>query len=104
MAKIEKAEIERISELSCLQLGEDEKQPMQEDLEKIVDMVCKMQEVNTDGVEPMSSVTDFAALNIKAPKAAVDEVTEHPDREQLQTLTKHTMGGVYLVPQVLGKS
>jgi aspartyl-tRNA(Asn)/glutamyl-tRNA(Gln) amidotransferase subunit C len=48
------AEIEKIAKLSKLHLEENERELMREQMSSILTYVGKLEEVNVDGVEPMS--------------------------------------------------
>jgi len=56
--KIDNALVERLAELSKLEFNETEKQNIQNDLQKIFDLVGKLEEVNVDGVEPLIYMTE----------------------------------------------
>ena len=45
--------IQKLEELSRLDLSEDSRASMKGDLMKMIDFVNKLQELNTDGVEPL---------------------------------------------------
>lgn len=53
MSKISREEIDRLAGLSKLQFSENEKDALIQDMSKILDFVEKLNEVNTDGVEPL---------------------------------------------------
>lgn len=47
-------ELEKVARLARLKLSAEESARFQEELGRIVDFVAELNEVNTDGVEPMS--------------------------------------------------
>lgn len=51
--KIDKALISRLETLSKLKLSDNEKEELADDLSNILNMVEKLQEVDTEGVEPL---------------------------------------------------
>lgn len=53
MSKISREEIDRLAGLSKLQFSENEKDALIKDMSNILDFVEKLNEVNTDGVEPL---------------------------------------------------
>ena len=60
MTKIDENLISKLEKLSKLRLQEDEKQQIAKDLEGIVEMFDKLQEVDTEGVEPTRHITTHA--------------------------------------------
>lgn len=56
--KIDNALVERLAELSKLEFDATEKERIQNDLQKIFDLVEKLSEVNVDGVEPLIYMSD----------------------------------------------
>ena len=63
--------VEKLATLSRLSFTEQEKQTLQQELGNILDFISQLQEVNTDGVQPMAS-TVGAASTFERP----DSVTE----------------------------
>lgn len=55
---IDKETIEKIAHLSRLELSEDETIKMKNDLSKILNWVDKLNELNTDDIEPLLSMSD----------------------------------------------
>ena len=55
--KLKKSEVEKISDLARINLTEEEKKKFQKELSSILDYVDKLNEVNTDKVEPTYQVT-----------------------------------------------
>ncbi len=56
--KIDKTLISRLETLAKLKLSEDEKEELADDLSNILNMVEKLQEVDTEGIEPLVYMTD----------------------------------------------
>ncbi len=56
--KIDKNLISRIEHLARLQLSEEERTQIQGDLNNILQMVSKLDELDTEGVEPLVYMTD----------------------------------------------
>jgi aspartyl-tRNA(Asn)/glutamyl-tRNA(Gln) amidotransferase subunit C len=88
-------QIAKIAELARLELSPAAARAMQQQLNGILDMVDRMQSVDTKGVEPMSH-----------PQQAVqrlrdDAVTEADPREKHQSIAPETEDGLYLVPKVI---
>ena len=57
MAEITKQQVEHIARLARLELNEAEKENMTKELGQILTYVEKLQEVNTEGIEPTAQVT-----------------------------------------------
>ena len=56
--KIDNELVDRLAELSKLEFDEQAKESLKADLEKILDLVKKLEEVNVEGVEPLIYMTD----------------------------------------------
>lgn len=56
--KIDSQTVDKIAHLARLELAADEKQEMIGDMNKILDFMAKLNEVDTDGVEPLIYMTD----------------------------------------------
>jgi len=55
--KISSEEVEHIAELARIELSGEEKKKFSDELSDVLGYVEQLQEVNTDGVEPVSQVT-----------------------------------------------
>ncbi|MEA2098246.1 MAG: Asp-tRNA(Asn)/Glu-tRNA(Gln) amidotransferase subunit GatC [Patescibacteria group bacterium] len=55
--KISLEEVEHIAELARIKLTKEEKEEFSDELSDILGYIEQLQEVNTDGVEPVSQVT-----------------------------------------------
>ena len=67
--------IEYVGILAKLELNEEEKEQAKKDMESMLDYIDKLNELDTEGVEPMSHV--FPVHNV----FREDEVTNGDDRE-----------------------
>ncbi len=56
--KIDDALIDRLSTLSKLSYEGEEREQVKKDLERMLGLCSKLEEVNTDGVEPLIYMTD----------------------------------------------
>lgn len=56
--KITPQKVDELAQLSRLKFEGEEKETIRQDLEKILAMCEKLNEVNTDGVEPLIYMTD----------------------------------------------
>ena len=50
---VDQKTVERIAELARLEFNEKEKQEIQEDMNRMLSFVSKVEEVNTEGVKPL---------------------------------------------------
>jgi aspartyl-tRNA(Asn)/glutamyl-tRNA(Gln) amidotransferase subunit C len=64
-------------------------------LNGILELVGRMSEVDTAGVEPMSH-PENAGQRLRE-----DRVTEHDEREAFQSVAPQVEDGLYLVPKVI---
>lgn len=55
--KIDKATLEKMAHLARLELDEKEVPKLLEDMSQIISFVEKLNEVNTDGVEPLTTMS-----------------------------------------------
>lgn len=93
---IEHADVLRAAHLARLGLNSDaEAAGYVDDLTQILEMVDRLQAVNTDGVAPLSHPLD-ATQRLRA-----DEVTETNQRDTFQACAPETAEGLYLVPRVV---
>jgi aspartyl-tRNA(Asn)/glutamyl-tRNA(Gln) amidotransferase subunit C len=67
---VDQATVRRIAKLARIRVEEDEVPHLQGELNAILDFVAQLDEVNVDGVEPMTSVTPMQM------KKRVDEVND----------------------------
>lgn len=88
-------QVRRIAELARLGLADGEAEARIADLESILDMVDRMQTVDTDGVEPLAHPLELTQ------RLRPDAVTETDQRTLLQAGAPQVRGGLYLVPRVL---
>lgn len=94
MAVTEK-DIIKIAKLSRLRMGEGDVAHYTKELNGILHWIEQLQEVNTDGVEQMTSVADLA-LPWRA-----DVVTDGNKQEQILKNAPASDYGCFLVPKVI---
>jgi aspartyl-tRNA(Asn)/glutamyl-tRNA(Gln) amidotransferase subunit C len=88
--------IEQITQLARLSRENTrDSQSIQDDLNRIVQMVDQIRTVNTEGVLPMAHA--FDSVQPWRP----DEVTEPNQRDDLMKLAPKSEAGLYLVPTVI---
>lgn len=89
------ATVRRMAELSRIAMSEEDIAFYQEALAKILKLEESMLAIPTEGVVPMLQVHE-GATPLRA-----DVVTEHNQRELLQSTAPAIMAGLYLVPKVI---
>jgi aspartyl-tRNA(Asn)/glutamyl-tRNA(Gln) amidotransferase subunit C len=94
---ISREEVEKVSLLGRLLLSEDELAKLTVQLGAILDYMNLLQELNTDGVEPMAHALDVFDV------FRDDLVRPSLDRQQALANAPHRDAECYLVPAVLGE-
>ncbi|MFZ1641321.1 MAG: Asp-tRNA(Asn)/Glu-tRNA(Gln) amidotransferase subunit GatC [Candidatus Contendobacter sp.] len=89
------AEVAKIAHLARLAIREEDAPAHAHNLSAILDLVARMNAVDTTGVAPMAHPLDMA----QHPRA--DEVTEANQRERFQAIAPQVDAGLYLVPKVI---
>ena len=89
------AELRRVAQLTRLALEEGEKEELIGNLRRIIGFVQTLQQLDTEGVEPMVHPLD-PALSLRA-----DEVTETDVRADAQACAPDVVNGLYRVPKVI---
>jgi aspartyl-tRNA(Asn)/glutamyl-tRNA(Gln) amidotransferase subunit C len=92
---INKEEIKKIAHLARINVSQPELEQVEKKLVGILTLIEKMQEVNTDSIEPMSH-----ALDINQPLRE-DKVTEKDIRDKSLSLAPHSEQSLFIVPQVI---
>ncbi len=95
--KIDKDLILKLEHLSKLQLTEEERKNMIGDLNNILKMVDKLNEIDTEGVEPLTYMTE--AVNV----FREDEIKNQLSREEALKNAPKTDGKFFQVPKVIKK-
>ena len=97
MAKILDDEtIENVCILAKLSLGEEAKAKAKQDMQKMLDYVEKLDELDTDGVEPLSHI--FGDENVFRD----DVVTNGDNKEAMLANAPKEKEGQYQVPKTIG--
>ena len=89
--------IDRIAHLARLKFSDEEKTALRTDLERMIEFVEKLKEVNTTGVEPLLHITD--AVNV----LREDEVRQTISKEDALLNAPVTDGNFFKVPKVIKK-
>ena len=90
---ISDATIEYVGILAKLELSEEEKEAAKRDMGRMLDYIDKLNELDTDGVEPMSHV--FPVQNV----FREDVVTNNDMREQMLLNAPVEKDGMFVVPK-----
>ena len=94
---IDKETVEKVANLARLELAEAEKEGMIKDMNKILDFMAKLNEIDTSGVEPLIYMTD--EVNVLRDDVVKQQITTE---EGLKNSPKHTEE-YFLVPKVIEK-
>jgi len=89
--------IDRIAHLARLKFSEEEKIALTTDLERMIEFVEKLKEVDTTGVEPLLHITD--AVNV----LREDEVKQTISKKEALLNAPVTDGNFFKVPKVIKK-
>jgi aspartyl-tRNA(Asn)/glutamyl-tRNA(Gln) amidotransferase subunit C len=93
--KINRELLDKIAHLARLEFEEKDAEKMMQDMSEIVDWVEKLKEVDTDGVEPLTTMSyEVNALR-------EDAVKEHLDHERALRHAPGKDGDYFRVPKVL---
>lgn len=88
--------MENVCILAKLSLTEEEKAKAKDDMQKMLDYVDKLDELDTSGVEPMSHI--FGDENV----FREDIVTNGDNREEMLANAPKQKEGQYQVPKTIG--
>ena len=95
MAEIDKALVAKIARLSRIKIEDDKLEPMAGELNNIMGWIEQLNEVNTDGIEPMSSPVD-TKLRWRA-----DVVNDGDKQEAILANAPLPEFGFFAVPKVI---
>lgn len=93
--KITNEIIEQIANLSCLEVSEDEKEMLVQQIESIISYIEKLNELDTNGIAPMGHI--IAASN----ELREDAVTDSLERNQIADIAPVFKNGCYIAPKIL---
>ena len=92
---LDKSEVEKIAQLARLHVDDSEAEEITHRISDILELINKMQAVDTENIEPLSHPLDAVQ------RLRTDEVTESDRRDELQTIAPASEAGLYLVPKVI---
>ena len=88
-------QVRKIAHLARLAIREEDIPGYAHNLSNILDLVEKMNQVDTDGIEPMAHSHDAVQ------RLREDQVTETNQREHFQANAPQSEDGLFLVPRVI---
>jgi aspartyl-tRNA(Asn)/glutamyl-tRNA(Gln) amidotransferase subunit C len=89
--------IDHLAQLARLQFNDAEKENIRTDLQRMVNFVEKLQEVNTDGIEPLTHMT--GNVDVFRDDESYKTITTE---EAMRNASKHT-DNYFVVPKVIKK-
>ena len=92
---VDRETVVRVARLARLKVPEDEAETLAGELSNIIGWIKQLDEVNTDGVEPMASVADMK-LRWRA-----DEVTDGGIPDKVTANAPDPQNGMFSVPKVV---
>ena len=94
-----KEEVLKVAHLARLEFKEDEIEKFRGDLNNIIKFIEELQEVDTNGVEPMYQVNYEQENNFRA-----DEIKESLSRDKAMLKATQKEDGMFIVPKVVGEN
>jgi len=95
--KVDKKLISRLENLALLSFTDDEKQRLEEEFQKLIEMIDKLQEVDTEGVEPMLHINDHIQ------KLREDKAGDMLTRKEALKNANSATDEFFTVPRVIKK-
>lgn len=93
--QVDTATVQRIARLARIKVTEDEAKGLEKELSGILDWVKQLDEVNTDGVEPMTRVV------AQDMKKRADVVTDGEIADQVTANAPMSEDNFFVVPSVM---
>ena len=92
---VDKTTVSRVARLARINIEDDRLEPMAQELSGIMRWIEQLNEVNTDDVEPLASVTGHA-LPMRQ-----DEVSDGEMADKIVQNAPESMSGFFVVPKVV---
>jgi len=92
---LEKSDIDKIAWLARISISEEDIPNYIHDVSNILQLVEKMNSVDTDNIEPLAHPLEITA------RLRDDKITETDQREHFQEIAPAVDNGHYLVPKVI---
>lgn len=93
--KVDKDTLKKIAHLARLEIKEEDEQKVMDDMTKIITWVEKLNEIDTEGIEPLTSMS--YEVNVMRE----DEVKPHLDHERALKHAPKKDSDYFRVPKVL---
>ena len=100
--KVKVQDVERVAELAHLELAPEEIAGMLRDLNAILDYVAELNEIDTEGVEPLAQVSELRS-GVGATVLRQDVLAPSLDRAVVMRAAPETDGAFFKVPKVIEK-
>jgi len=95
--RIDNELVDRLAELSKLEFNDTEKEKLKKDLQGILNLVEKLEEVNVDGIEPLIYMSDERNVLRK------DEIRDTVSKEEALQNAPQKDSDYFKVPKVIKK-
>lgn len=92
---ISQEDIEKTADLAKIEISDEQASMLCDDLSEILKMVAKINDADTDNVQPLAHPLDATQ------PLRVDQVTETNQRELFQSIAPKVQSGLYIVPKVI---
>jgi len=87
--------VEKIARLARIKVTDEEKTKFSQELSDIMQWIEQLQDVDTDGIEPLTSVVDVT------PYHREDKITDGNVQEKVLANAPETTEGFFVVPKVV---
>ena len=94
-AIVDKATVAKIARLARIRLADERKEPIAQDLNRILNWIEELSEVDTDGVAPLASVTGHS-LPLRR-----DEISDGDVADKVLSNAPEEASGFFVVPKVV---
>ena len=92
-------DVRRLAKLARISIEPEESHAVLDRLNRVLELVGEMRQVDTAGIEPMAHAVDAHVPS--GQRLRPDEVREENRREAYQSVAPAVEGGLYLVPKVI---
>ena len=93
--KVDSETLKKIAQLARLEFSPEEEEKMRQDLNQMLDWVAQLEEVDTEGVEPLTHISQ------EANTWREDVQGVHLEREKALLNSKNTDDTYFKVPKIL---
>ena len=95
--KVDKATVQHLAKLAKLKFNDQEADQLKMDMQKIVDFIDKLDEIDTTGVEEMEYINDYGNV------LRADDIEGHVSKEEALKNGPEIDSDFFKVPKVLKK-